>query len=221
MRSLFLAILMTSVVGCLNGSTETDTTGDSTGASATGNSTASSSGSGEQSAGDEQGNGEADEVTIKVTSFEALREHIAAQNGKIVIVDYWSTSCGPCRKEFPNLVEIHNNYPTGQIVCMSASLDYAGLPDMPVEECSKKALEFLIEQKATLQNFIFEEEDLTIMDEKLKAASIPVVEVFDTDGQLKKRFDGSTGEEFTYQENVIPLVDQLIAERFKSGESAD
>ena len=30
--------------------------------------------------------------------------------GKVVLVDFWSTSCGPCRKEFPQMRELHDAY---------------------------------------------------------------------------------------------------------------
>lgn len=30
--------------------------------------------------------------------------------GKVVLVDIWGTWCGPCRKEVPHLIELHQNY---------------------------------------------------------------------------------------------------------------
>lgn len=30
--------------------------------------------------------------------------------GKVVLIDFWSTSCGPCRQEFPRLKELHEAY---------------------------------------------------------------------------------------------------------------
>jgi hypothetical protein len=102
---------------------------------------------------------------------------------------------------------------------VSASLDYDGLPDYPIEDCRKAALEFLEQKKSTLDNFILSDESLTVMDDKLRIASIPAVFVFDVDGKLARQFDESDGESFTYQKDITPFVTELVSQSF-SGESS-
>ena len=151
-------------------------------------------------------------VTLEVASFEELQQRIAARRGQIVVCDYWSTSCEPCVKEFPHLVELNQRYGSeGKVACVSASLDFEGLD--PIEQCRATALEFLTGQKATFENVILSEDNLTILDEKLKLPSIPIVEVYDTDGTLRQRFDESQGS-FTYVKDVLPLIEKLVTERF-------
>ncbi len=170
---------------------------------------------------DEGSNGAATAATVdlKVVSFDELQTSIAGSEGKIVIVDYWSTSCPPCMKEFPGLVALHNELPHDQVRCVSASLDYDGLPDYPIEDCRKAALEFLEQTGSTLDNFILSDESLTVMDDKLKIASIPAVFVFDVDGKLARQFDESDGESFTYEKDITPFVTELVSQSF-SGESS-
>jgi thiol-disulfide isomerase/thioredoxin len=139
---------------------------------------------------------------------------IEASKGRIVVVDYWSTSCPPCMTEFPGLVAIHNELPRDQVRCVSASLDYEGLADFPIEECRQAALEFLEQQKSTLDNFILSENSLTVMDDKLKIGSIPAVFVFGADGKLARLFDESSGESFTYEKDVTPFVKELVSQSF-------
>lgn len=35
---------------------------------------------------------------------------LADYRGKILVLNFWATWCPPCRKEIPDLVEIHNRY---------------------------------------------------------------------------------------------------------------
>jgi len=153
-------------------------------------------------------------VGITIATFDELQASIEASEGKIVVVDYWSTSCPPCMKEFPGLVAIHNELPHDQVRCVSASLDYEGLSDYPIEDCRMSALEFLKQQKATLDNFILSEDSLTVMDDKLKIGSIPAVFVFGVDGKLARMFDESSGESFTYEKDVTPFVEELVSQSF-------
>jgi thiol-disulfide isomerase/thioredoxin len=153
-------------------------------------------------------------VELKIATFDDLQKSIAASKGKIVVVDYWSTSCPPCMTEFPGLVALHNELPHDQVRCVSASLDYDGLADYPIEDCRKAALEFLERKGSTLDNFILSDESLTVMDDKLKIASIPAVFVFDVDGKLARQFDESSGESFTYEKDITPFVTELVSQQF-------
>lgn len=147
------------------------------------------------------------EVTLRTVSFDELQATIAKHKGKIVVCDFWSTSCEPCVREFPHLVALSQKYPAEKVVCISASLDFDGLG--PLENYKGPVLEFLKEQQAKLDNVLFSEED-TAVYEKLKIASIPAVAVYGTDGERKKLFDESSGKPFTYEADINPLVAELV-----------
>jgi peroxiredoxin len=52
----------------------------------------------------------------KTVSLSSLR-------GKTVLVDFWASWCGPCRRESPNLVKAYNKYKTRGFEIFSVSLD--------------------------------------------------------------------------------------------------
>ncbi|WP_040352948.1 TlpA disulfide reductase family protein [Blastopirellula marina] len=153
------------------------------------------------------------EVTVRVLDFEAIRMLIESQRGKIVVVDYWSTSCPPCLKEFPGLVDLDRQYAEQGVVCISVSLDFIGGKNQTAEASIPRVQAVLEKFGATFDN-VLAGDDTDTMLEKLKLGAPPAVYVYARDGSLAKRFDnaGATSEEeaFTYTD-VENLVVELLA----------
>ncbi len=154
------------------------------------------------------------QVTVQLASWSEVEKMATSHPGKVVVVDLWSTWCPPCVKEFPNLVALHEKYPD-QVACISVNLNYTGGPDESPESHQETVLKFLEQQNATFANVICNEADEQVYT-KIDLAGVPAIYVYDKQGQLHKRFDNDSAEYgdegFTYQQHVIPLVEQLMSQ---------
>jgi len=61
------------------------------------------------------------DFTVTLTSGSTYT--LSAQKGKVVLVDFWSTSCPPCIEEFPNLRTIYQTNKEEGFEVISISLD--------------------------------------------------------------------------------------------------
>ena len=153
---------------------------------------------------------EASEVALSIMSWEEAQEQLASKKGRLIVLDLWSTSCVPCRREFPHLVQLHRDH-GDEVACVSFSMDYAGRASKPPETYRDKVTEFLQNQGATFEN-ILGSDDPDALYEKLELAAIPAVYVYDREGNLLKRFDNEDpeAEEFTYEQDILPFVKELL-----------
>ncbi|MCA9091780.1 MAG: TlpA family protein disulfide reductase, partial [Planctomycetaceae bacterium] len=157
---------------------------------------------------------EAAAVDAQILDWDGVEALVRSHKGKVVVMDLWSTYCLPCRKEFPNLVNLHKEH-GDQVACISVSLDFDGLEDQPVEACREKVLKFLTDQGATFDNVVCSTPAETVFDSKIPHKSVPAVYVFDKEGNWVGKFpnlDEGDPEAFNYPEHVLPLVTQLLAQ---------
>lgn len=153
-------------------------------------------------------------VTVEVKSWAEVQQMMADHRGKVVVVDIWSTWCKNCMREFPHLVKLHRQFPD-TVACISVDIDYNGRKDQPPESFRDKVLAFLSKHEATFQNVISSDTDEYVYN-VLEVGSIPVVLVYDREGNLKKKFTNDENEYgddgFKYPQHIVPLVEELLGD---------
>jgi len=60
---------------------------------------------------------------IELTDVDGKPRKLSSLKGKVVLIDFWASWCGPCRKENPNVVAMYSKYKDKGFEIYSVSLD--------------------------------------------------------------------------------------------------
>ena len=62
-------------------------------------------------------------VKLEKLTWSQFQQRLANPRVKYTVVDAWSTTCGPCKENFPHVVEMHRKYAPKGLAIVSLSLD--------------------------------------------------------------------------------------------------
>lgn len=95
--------------------------------------------------------GRPEPVTMTPVDLAGMRALAKGEAGKLRLINVWATWCGPCLREFPDLVSLYRSYLGRPLEVVTLNVD-----DLDQKE---KARAFLSEQRASMRNLSWSADD--------------------------------------------------------------
>lgn len=129
---------------------------------------------------------------LPLLDYEGYQQLLEENRGKVVVVDFWATWCGPCRKKLPELDKCRRSFSEAKMTMVGISLDFN--PDTLRDFLEKSPLSYPV---------YWAEENLAAA---LEVQAIPLLLIYDPQGDLVQVDEG-----LTPHENLCSTInDQLL-----------
>jgi peroxiredoxin len=119
--------------------------------------------------------------------------HSADFKGKVVILDFWATWCGPCRVEIPGFIELQKQYAKQGLAVIGVSVD----------EASPTEVKKFAQQLGVNYPVVLADANTTRAFGGIEA--IPTTFVIDRAGRIIKQHLGFTEKE-EFEKEIKPLL---------------
>ena len=139
-------------------------------------------------------------VTLDVLTVDNTKKLSANKTEKIRVINFWSTTCGPCIAEFPDLIDAYRRYQRRGVEFITISLDpkddqkkvlgFLKKQHLPLSPHGKKSLE--AEGRST-NNYHYQGKDLDALADAIDpkwAGPMPHTVVIARGGKVIFRYTG-------------------------------
>ncbi|HWS54250.1 MAG TPA: TlpA disulfide reductase family protein [Pyrinomonadaceae bacterium] len=120
------------------------------------------------------------EVELAAADLSGVGQRLSALRGRVVVLNFWATYCGPCRAEMPDLAAVQNDYAALGVQVVGASVD--------APEDRAKVLQFVKELKLNFP--IWTGVGLEDMTRFGVGGALPATVVVGRDGRVVKIISG-------------------------------
>ncbi len=137
-------------------------------------------------------NNPAPDFTLKSNSGDNVR--LAEQRGQVVMLNFWASWCGPCRKEMPLLDEIYQRYNKAGFVLYGVNV-----------ERNTADAEKLLRDLGTSFPILWDGD--SVVSKLYQVNAMPTTILIDRDGKVRYVNRGyKAGDEEKYREQVRELI---------------
>lgn len=139
-----------------------------------------------------------DAVSFKLNDLNGKQVSMDKLLGKVVVIDFWASWCGPCRETMPHIEKLHREFKDKGLVVL-------GMNDEEVAD----AKQFVQKHGYTFPTLLDTD---SAVSEQYGVTSIPQTLVIDRDGKVIAHYFG-TGQE----ENLRQTVREALAAKADNG----
>jgi thiol-disulfide isomerase/thioredoxin len=120
-------------------------------------------------------------VSLQLADAAGLQGVLDKHRGKVVLIDFWATWCGPCVEQFPHTVELADRLRERGLAVVSVSMDNPS--------AEPQVLAFLEKQGARFDNLLNSYgSPVTATKEFGLPGPVPCYRVYDRKGRLHREF---------------------------------
>lgn len=144
-------------------------------------------------------------VVVTPVKYDGLKEEILKHRGKVVLVDFWATNCGPCKEAMPHYVEMQKKYADQGLIIVAVSVD-------PIAKLAR-AGEIMTEFNAPFRNLLLDE-PADMWTKKFESTALPFAYVFDRRGKwVRFRSFDYQGNSKEYGADIDKTVQRMLSEK--------
>jgi thiol-disulfide isomerase/thioredoxin len=136
------------------------------------------------------------EAELVLKDLFAAEQKLSAYRGRIVVLNFWATWCGPCKKEMPDLAAIQNSYAAYGVQVIGASADTLNELKAVRQFIKDTAVNFPVWLGATTEQ----------MAQFGLGPGLPGTAIIDRDGKIV-----ATHRSVVTQEEIKKHLDKLVA----------
>ena len=146
------------------------------------------------------------EEDFELSLFDGSKWKLSDHKGKPVVLVFWASWCGPCKKEIPEIIELRNSRPDWPVEIVALSIDK--------EKDEQKARDLLEKWKINFPAARIGPSSPLSQVDRFNVSGVPSIRIIGPSGGLRVASQGYSSESV---EKLARKVDALLGESPSSG----